>query len=86
VIWQARDLAPQIGCLIVCVIDRGRQLVGGEAPFLGEQGPCMDNCLFLEIVAKGEVPQHLEEGVMPRGIADIIKIVVLAPGAHAFLR
>ena len=45
----------------------------------------MGDRLFLEIVAEGEIAQHFEEGVMPRGIADIVEIVVLAAGAHAFL-
>jgi len=42
--------------------------------------------LFLEIVAEGEIPQHLEEGVVARGVADIVEVVVLAAGADAFLR
>ena len=41
--------------------------------------------LFLEIVAEGEIPQHFEEGVVARGIADIVEIIVLAAGADAFL-
>ncbi len=40
----------------------------------------------LEIVAEREVAEHLEEGVVARGIADIVEIVVLAAGAHALLR
>src|SRR5690606_5264747 len=32
------------------------------------------------------IAEHLEEGVMPRGVADIVEIVMLAAGAHAFLR
>jgi hypothetical protein len=42
--------------------------------------------LFLEIVAKGKIPQHLKEGVVPRRVADIVEVIVLAAGAHAFLR
>src|SRR5690242_2820389 len=42
--------------------------------------------MLLEIVAEGEVAEHLEEGVMARGVADIVEIVVLAAGAHTFLR
>ena len=41
---------------------------------------------ILEIVAEGEVAEHLEEGVVPGGVADIVEVVVLAAGAHAFLR
>jgi hypothetical protein len=39
----------------------------------------------LEVVAEGEVAEHLEEGVVPGGVADIVEVVVLAAGAHAFL-
>ena len=40
----------------------------------------------LEVVAEREIAQHLEEGVMPGGVADIVEVVVLAAGAHALLR
>ena len=42
--------------------------------------------LFLEIVAEAEIPQHLEEGMVAGGVADIVQVVVLAAGADAFLR
>ena len=41
--------------------------------------------LILEIVAEREIPQHFEEGVVARGVADIVEVVVLAAGADAFL-
>ena len=46
------------------------------------------NCdrVALEVVAEGEVAQHLEEGVMAAREADIFKVVVLAAGADALLR
>ena len=40
----------------------------------------------LEVVAKAEVAEHLKEGVVAAGEADIFKVVVLAAGADAFLR
>src|ERR1700751_5888075 len=43
------------------------------------------NGLALKVVAEGEVPEHLEERVMARGVADILEIVVLAAGAQAAL-
>ena len=46
----------------------------------------MDDRLLLEIIAKTEIAQHLEKRVVPRGVADIVQIVVLAAGADAFLR
>ncbi len=53
--------------------------------FLGDQGPGEFDRVFLEIVAEGEIPQHLEKGVVTRGVADIVEVVVLAAGTHAFL-
>ena len=44
----------------------------------------MGDRLFLEIIAEREIAEHLEEGVVPRGIADIVEIVVLAARADAF--
>ena len=41
---------------------------------------------LLEIIAEGEIAEHLEEGVVARGVADIVEVVMLAAGAHAFLR
>ena len=38
--------------------------------------------LALEIIAEAEIAEHLEEGVMPGGIADILQVVVLAARAH----
>jgi hypothetical protein len=42
--------------------------------------------VVLEVIAEGEIPQHLEKGVVPGRVADIVKVVVLATRAHAFLR
>ena len=38
-----------------------------------------------EIVAKGEVAEHLEKGVMPGRVAHVFQIVVLAAGPYAGL-
>ena len=83
---EAGDLLPQLCRFIVGVIDGGEQLVLGQAPFAGQQGPGVGDRLFLEVIAKAEVPQHFEERVVPRGIADVVQVVVLAPGPHALLR
>ena len=40
----------------------------------------------LEVVAEGEVAEHLEERMVPARVADVLEIVVLAAGANAFLR
>ena len=52
----------------------------------GNQLPGVGNGVLLEVVAKAEVAEHLEERMMAIGKADIFKIVVLAAGADALLR
>src|SRR3546814_9410999 len=48
--------------------------------------PGVGDRILLEVVAKAEVAEHLEKRVVPRRVADVLEIVVLATGAHAFLR
>ena len=45
----------------------------------------MDNRLFLEIIAERKIAEHLKKCVVPRGIADIVEVIMLAARAHAFL-
>jgi len=83
---KARDLLPQIPGLVVGMIDGGGQPAGVEAPFPGQQIPGEQDRPFLEIIAEREIAEHFEEGVVARGIADIVEVVMLAAGADAFLR
>jgi len=71
--------------LVVAMVDGDGQPVGIERPVAGQQRPGMANRLLLEIVAEREIAEHFEEGVVARGIADIVEIVVLAAGADALL-
>ena len=41
--------------------------------------------LLLEVLAEREVAEHLEERVVAGGVADVVKVVVLAAGADALL-
>jgi hypothetical protein len=41
--------------------------------------------VFFKIIAEREVTHHFEEGMVARGVADIIQIVVLAASANTFL-
>src|SRR5581483_9143701 len=67
---EADDAGPDVECLVVVLID-GRPQPGrveAEAARLdagGEQLPCERDRAFLEVVAEGEVPRHLEERVVP---------------------
>ena len=74
--------------LIVGVIDGDHQALRIDAqPVLaGDELPGEADRVALEVVAEAEVAQHLEERVMPRRVADVLEIVVLAAGAHAALR
>ena len=83
---QPRDLLPQLERLVVLRVDRGQQPVRRQAVLLGDQVPGELDRDVLEVVAEREVAEHLEEGVVPGGVADIVEVVVLAAGAHAFLR
>ena len=83
---QAGNLAPQVKGLIVVDIDGRDQLLRRQPELPGDELPGEFDRLLLEVVAEGEVAEHLEEGVMPGGIADIVEVVVLAAGTHALLR
>ena len=80
------DLLPQLEGFVIGMIDGDRQLVLGQPPFAGQQRPGMQDRLLLEIVAEGKIPQHFKEGMMPRGIADIVEVIMLSARPHAFLR
>ena len=57
-----------------------------ELEFVDQQVPGKLDRVFLEVIAKRKIAEHLEKRLMPRGLADFVQIVVLAAGAHAFLR
>ena len=79
-------LAPDGGGLVVVVIDGDVEAALVELQIDGEKLPGEGDRLLLEVVAEGEVAEHLEEGVVAGGPADVFQVVMLAAGAHAFLR
>ena len=66
------DLLPEVERLIVGVVDGGRQPVRVQPPFSSQQRPRMGDRLLLEIIAERKIAEHLEEGVVPRRITDIV--------------
>ena len=67
---QARRSCCHSACgVVVLGVDRDQQPVLGQPELLGDQVPGEFDRALLEIVAEGEIPQHLEEGVVARGIA-----------------
>ena len=65
--------------------DRGPEALRGQLVVLGQELPGHFNGPVLEIIPEGKVPQHLEKGVVPGGVADVFEVVVLAPGPDALL-
>src|ERR1051326_3278790 len=60
-------------------------LFRSDRELLRDELPRERDRLALEVVAEGEVAEHLEEGVVPRGVPHLFEVVVLAAGAHALL-
>jgi len=79
-------VVPDIVGFVVLGVDRDPQLVGRQLQHGGEELPGVLDRVLLEIIAEAEVAQHLEEGMVARGVADVLQVVVLAAGAHAALR
>jgi hypothetical protein len=63
------------------MVDGDGEPVLGQRELRGSAGPRRADRLFLEIVAEREIAEHLEEGEVPGGVADIVEIVVLAAGS-----
>ncbi len=51
-----------------------------------KQIPPEFNGILFEIVPEGEIPQHLEKGVMARRLSHILQVVVLSPRPYTLLR
>ena len=83
--WQTNLIQPDVVGLVVGVIDRGQQALFRQLPDLGQQLPGPANGFFLEIVTERPVAQHLEEGVVARGVTHRIQIVVFATRTQAAL-
>ena len=79
------DGRPRRHRLVVAREHRLHQAVGGDPQRLGGQLPGEPDRVPLEVIAKAEVPEHLEEGVVAGGRADVLQVVVLPADPHAFL-
>ncbi|HYS61420.1 MAG TPA: hypothetical protein VEM27_12580 [Gemmatimonadales bacterium] len=51
----------------------------------GHQLPGVFESLFLEVVSERKVAEHLEEGVVSRGMAHLLEVIVFAARPHALL-
>jgi hypothetical protein len=71
---------------VLALEDRDDHLVRVELPDAGQQLPRKGQRFGLEVVAEGEIPEHLEERVMTMRRPDVVEVVVLAADAHDLLR
>src|SRR4030095_9412160 len=68
-------------------LENGRnESVWRDLPDAGQQLPRKADGVLFEVIAEGEVAQHLEERMVPERRADVVEIVVLAADAHTLLR
>ncbi len=82
---DAGDFLPEKLGFVVFAEDGDVELVFREAVVFRDEVPGELDGFGFEVVAEGEIAEHLEEGVMAAGVADVFEIVVLAAGADAFL-
>jgi hypothetical protein len=82
---KASDLLPEMkGLLILPINGRGKTI--HRKTYLPDQEiPAIFDRLLLKIIPEGEIAQHLEKGVMARGSAHVLQIIMLATGTDAFL-
>jgi hypothetical protein len=62
------------GHLVVAGEDRDPHLVGVHLPRAADERPRELDRAGLEVIAEREVAHHLEEGEMPRGLADLVDV------------
>ena len=78
---DADVLVPDLESLVVIQVDGGIQAVFLQAHHLGQKLPAERNGFLFEVVAEGEVAQHLKIGAVAVGLADVFDIA----GADALL-
>ena len=86
---DADAVDPDVVCLLVVLVDGGPEELLGDLQGLGQEFPSPRNCLVFEVIAEGEVAQHLKEGAVAGGMADALKVRstdALLAGANAGAR
>ena len=82
---DADFVEPDGSRFVVVFVHGNPQPLGRQAESAGQEFPGKADGLALEVLAETEITEHLEKGVVPRGIADVVEVVVLAARAHAAL-
>ena len=71
---DAHFLVPDLERLVIIFVDGRVQPVLVQTDHLGQELPAPCNGLVLEVIAEGEVAQHLEIGAVAGGLADILDV------------
>ncbi len=82
---QADHLVPKVVRLVIGLVDRHHEARGIDLQRARQEVPAEADRILLEVVAEGEVAEHLEEGVVARRVTDVLEVVVLTARAHAAL-
>ena len=77
---------PDFFGLIIFFKDCDPELVLGQSEYFCQKSPGIVDGIGFEIIAKAEIAQHLEKRVMPRGVANVVEVIVFATGPYATLR
>ena len=84
---DAGDLTPEFARFIIGMVHGDIKAVGVDAEPLAARHPfpgVLDRFL-LEVIAEREVAEHLEEGVVARGVTDLLEVVMLSTRPDALL-
>ena len=76
---------PDIKGLVVIPVNGYPEPLLRKPVDLGYELPGPHYGLFFEIVAEGEIAEHLEEGVMPPRVPHVVEVVVFSSRPHTFL-
>ena len=71
---DAHFLVPDLKGFVVVFVDGRVQPVLVQTDHLGQELPAPCNGLVLEVIAEGEVAQHLKIGAVAGGLADILDV------------
>ena len=86
VLAHADFIAPNAVCLLVFLIYGRPQQILRNFQHLRQKFPRPCERFFLKIIAEGEIAEHLKEGSVARGIADVLDVVradALLAGRHS---
>ena len=71
--------------LIIFGIDGHPEFFLRNRQHFGQKFPCVLDGITLEVITKTEITQHFKKCMMPRGIADILQVIVFAARAYTAL-